>query len=399
MDELRRTSIVFRIFRGAWLAIACVVAFVFLYQAGVMLGDPTSPIHRVDTGAHVHVEPCADPTTGLEPCPEAAPAPIVPDSPQVAVDAHADAIAIRVAAALLAIFCGAVAFARRPSRIAEGLEERAPGRTRALRAAWALLAIPPIAVAASFALHEWWPLSARPGFAFGVSVLALWALFALERRRHSRRTLAALSPVLTTPRSRIGEAIGTVELSVQAHTRGGGVPAVIGGDVVAYSEVRVAPRRGPRSWIVKASSDALDVADESGAGELHLGEDAIIDTEVRRLTLKVLPPRYAERGIVAPPDPKRRGYVVEERVIRDGERLYVFGDVNTPFADQGAYRSVSGATTLGGEGVPPVLVYAGSERGLVAALFREARQAKSIAAAAAYATAALGAALAYLSWL
>ncbi len=52
-------------------------------------------------------------------------------------------------------------------------------------------------------------------------------------------------------------------------------------------------------------------------------------------------------------------------------------------ADEQGYRSVRGSPTLGGDGAPPVLVYAGDERGLIVRLARDASEAHLLGVGAA----------------
>ena len=138
----------------------------------------------------------------------------------------------------------------------------------------------------------------------------------------------------------------------------------------------------------------LAVVDESGEGRLDLS-NAVLDVEQRTLTMPALSPRYLERGISLLPHPNHVNYIVKEWVIKDGEPLYVFGDVSdiSLQASEGGYRTVRGAPTLGGKDAAPVLVHSGDERGLVQLLTREARVANSFAVVAACVCTALGATL------
>src|SRR5262249_23447026 len=151
----------------------------------------------------------------------------------------------------------------------EGLEDRAAPHRRKLGLAWAVLAVPPAVLFGNVLLHASAPPSTwatgRGGFTLGISTLALWILFALGRMLVRKRTLAALGPVLATPRSLLAEASGTVELAVRARIRDAGAPegraglvnhearapegraglrALIGNDVVALSQVRIVERYG-----------------------------------------------------------------------------------------------------------------------------------------------------------
>ena len=88
-------------------------------------------------------------------------------------------------------------------------------------------------------------------------------------------------------------------------------------------------------------------------------------------------------------------------MIKDGEQLYVFGDVSKleMKAETQGYRAVRGSPTLGGKGVAPVLVHSGTERGLIDSLTRDARAANSFAVVAAVMCSAIGGALLALARL
>ncbi len=366
----------------------------------------------LDEGEEVFVEACVAPGTSdvLEACPGQRSFGVVAGEPQLAIDAAASDVAYSVAGAFCALFVGSLAFLRKRSPVAEGLEDRAAPHRRVLGAGWALLAIPPIATFGNLLLHASGPRSTwsigRGGFVLGITALTLWTVFALSRLLHRNRTLAALGPVLATPRSLLAHASGTAELAVRARLRNGGLRAFIGDDVVAFSQLRISEsyRQGKntstRELCVFRPTNELEVVDESGDGVLDLSH-AIVDVELRKVSVQDLAARYAERGVVVERHPNHVTYQVEERVIRDGEPLYVFGHVSgleLRSAEQG-YRSVRGAPRLGGADNPPVLVYAGDERGLVASLSREARTANSLAVVAALAATLLAGALGYLASL
>lgn len=365
----------------------------------------------LDDGDRVFIEACVSPSDPehLEPCPGFSRYGIIRGEPQWAMDDAADSVALRVSGAFLALLFALFAVARGSTPIVEGLEDRAAPHRRSLGPAWALLAVPPAAGLVAYLLtglrDSTWAV-ARVGFATGIGVLALWLLFALGRLLLHSRTLAALEPVLATPRSLLAAARGTVELAVRARQRGDGVRAFLGDDAVAFSQIRIVERyrngknSSSRTLLHHRQGDELTVTDESGEGVLHLAP-AVLDVERRKVTVEELPRRYAREGIVVERHAKHESYTVEEQVIRDGEALYVFGDV-TELAlrtDGLSYRSVKGSPTLGGAGRAPVLVYAGDERGLVAALEVRAREARVLAAVAASACVALAAALAGLAWL
>lgn len=366
----------------------------------------------LDAGQRVFLEACVSPSNPgqLEPCAGFSQFGVIAGEPQSAIDAAADDIAIRVGGAFFALLVGLLAVVRPRGRLAEGLEDRGPPHRRQLGKAWALLSVPVLAGFANVLLHaspapSTWA-TGRGGFVLGISVLSLWALFALSRMLHRTRTLAALAPVLATPRSVLAEATGTAELMVRARLRNDGVRAFIGDDVVTFSEIKIVEtyQAGKNTSTIERLvfrlSDEVEVVDESGDGVLDLSH-GILDVEVRKVKLLDLSPRYAERGVRVDRHPKHLAYEVEERIIRAGEPLYVLGDVSgiKLKSSELGYRAVSGAPTLGGAGVAPVLVHAGDERGLVSTLSAQARAANSLAVVAGCASTALAALLGYLASL
>jgi hypothetical protein len=365
----------------------------------------------LDSGEHVFVEACFSTSSNqLEPCAGLPFYGVIAGEPANAIDASADDIALRVAGAFFALLVGLLGVATKGSPLAAGLEDRAAPHRRKIGVARALLGVPPVAVFIQFLFHASPPTSTwatgRLGFACGIGALALWLLFALSRAIHRSRTLAALGPVLATPRSLLAAASGTAELAVRARLRGAGLKPFIGDDVVAFSELKITETylsgKNTRSIerLVFRGSDELEVVDESGDGVLDLSH-AILDVETRKVSLPELSPRYAERGITLDRQINHLTYKIEERVIRAGEPLYVFGDVSgiALKASEEGYRSVRGSPTLGGTDVAPVLVHAGDERGLVASLAVEARAANSMVVIAACASFSLTALLVYLASL
>lgn len=375
----------------------------------------TSEVRLVETclgeGVRVFVEGCiSESADKIERCAGLPSYGIVAGEPESVIDAAADTIALRVGGAMLALLVGLLAFARRPSEFVVGLESRSPSPQPTLGAAKILFAVPPIAALVAVVLHAFHPPSTwatgRNGFALGVSSLAFFVLFALSRRLYRQRIRAALTPILATPRSLLAHASGTVELAVRARLRGHGLKPFVGDDVVAFTEARIfetfmaGKNRSSCERLVVRACDELEVVDESGEGVLLLTR-SVLDVERRTVELQELSPRYAERGVAVERHPNHVSYVVEERVIRDGEPLYVFGDVSgiSLTSDGQGYRTVRGSPTLGGAGVAPVLVHAGDERGLVAMLTREARMANSLFIAAVCVCAASSGVLIFLASL
>lgn len=328
---------------------------------------------------------------------------------QAALDDAADDVARYVGGAAAALLVAALAWLKKRRPIVGGLEDRAD-RPKTLGWVWALLAVPPVLGLASLLMHALQPPSTwstgRGGFAFALSMLTLWLLFAIERSFRRRRTLLALGPVLSTPRSLLAEANGTVELAVKA--RGDDLRSFIDDEPIAFGRIVVTERyrRGQNSTSTREVyrgrlRDHLTVVDESGEGRLDLS-NSILEVEERTTEMETLSPPLVERGILVTPHAKHLSYTIREWIIRDGEPLYVFGDVSDIAlrASEGGYRAVRGAPTLGsGKDAAPVLVHAGDERGLIALLTREARDANSYAVVAGCMCAAIAAALIALARL
>lgn len=364
----------------------------------------------LDAGKLVFIEACVSPSNAerLEPCPgdDGKTYLVVPGGIRPEITQQASSVASRVGWAALALLMGLLGLLREPAPLIEGLASRALLRPRpGPDPRWAQALGVGVCVVALLAMIESVPPLGwlRAGFLWALLVLGFWIFAALRARARGAEVLSALAPVLETPRSLLAHATGAVELAVRARMRDRGVLSFLGGDAVAFSQLRiteVAISRTSPSRVVfdHRQGDVLEIVDESGDGALHLA-DAILDVEVRRARVRLLP-HYAA-GKIPAPRRARLYYLVEERVIRDGEPLYVYGDVSGVALRTGeaGYRSVRGAPTLGGAGAPPVLVYAGDERGLTRVIAAHARQAKSVGIAALVAVAVFGAALAYLASL
>jgi hypothetical protein len=371
----------------------------FAQKYGFGFQDATSPSHRIveycaEAGDPIYVEGCVS-TDGkkIGQCSVTQGyGAIWNGEPEAAIDNAADYLAYYLGGAALALLVAVLAWFRAPRPIVGGLEDRAAPHRKKLGKIWLLLLIPPALGLAVIMMHASHPPSTwstgRGGFAFALSALTGWVLFAASRIIARSRMLAALTPVLATPRSLLAEANGTVELAVKA--KGTNVKTYIGDDDVAYSRITITEsyRNGKNTSTqqvhTSATTDKMEVVDESGHGTLDL-TNAILDVEIRSVTMPALSPRYAERGVSVGIHPSHISYTINELVITNGEALYVFGDVSNIAlqASEGGYRSVTGSPTLGGRDAAPVLVHSGDERGLVAMLSRDARAANSFAVVAA----------------
>lgn len=349
-----------------------------------------------DTGDPIYLSACLSPTNPnrLERCPGEADYGVVYDGDdQAARDDGADEIAGYVGGGIFALLVAALAWVRTKKPIVEGLEDRAAPHKRGLGWAWGILGVAPAVGLGALMITAQHPpssyASGRGGFAIAIIATAAWFFFMMTRLRYRGNLLAALQPVLATERKPLAQASGTTELSVKAKLRDGGVRAFIGDDVVAYSEITIwetysaGKNVNKQVLLTSRQRNEVGVTDESGDGTLDLRR-SILDVELREQRLRALSPRYAERGVVVSMHPRHIEYVVKESVIKDGESLFVFGDVSgiALQSDEGGYRTVRGSPTLGGADAAPVLVYSGSQRGLVDMLSREARIANSMAVVA-----------------
>ncbi len=217
----------------------------------------------------------------------------------------------------------------------------------------------------------------RGGYVVAVLVAALLALFAWICWRRTTTLRAAIGPIASTPRSLLADTrASTVELSVRA-TEEVAAERIADGVGVVYLEtvVKETYQDGKNARTVEHVRERvpkkLSVTDESGEGrpEMRL---AVSDIDV-------LTTRDDARILARYPKLERhdrhKHYTVEERFIMPGEQLYILGEVVTldmQASDRG-YRSVRGAPTLGGQD-GPLLVYAGSEAGLLEQIVAEGRR-------------------------
>jgi hypothetical protein len=157
---------------------------------------------------------------------------------------------------------------------------------------------------------------------------------------------------------------------------------------------------GARDLVVGHSpSKELRVEDESGDGVLDM-DAALLDVEVRETRMKLADPLLEKRVGKLDRHESHIEYVVTEEVVRPGEQLYVLGEVVRVAlqAGDGGYRGVRGSPTLSGPDAP-LLVYAGTERGLLDELGAEDRALGLVIALATGACVVLGAAVVGLAAL
>lgn len=331
-------------------------------------------------------------------------------TPEAAIDSAADDVAVRLGIGFGFLLAGVLALVRGKGTLVDALARRA-GAPKAFGTPDAIaLIVVPVALVVNLLFYASHQPSTYAWVRWGgfASITAMASWFLLMRHMIYRRRLAAaaLAPVLATETKPLASANGTVELSVRARRSGDGVKPFLGEEPVAFASttVRESYKSGKntntRELLAIRPQDDLEVVDDSGEGVLHLA-NAVLDVEVRKLNMKQAPPRFEERGIVLDRHSEHVAYQVEERFIRDGEPLYVLGEVSdvTLQHDERSYRAVRGSPTLGSADAPPVLVFAGDERGLVASVAAEARHANGLAILAGAALALLAAATGWLALL
>lgn len=329
---------------------------------------------------------------------------------EAANDNAADNVALRLGIGFGLLLIGVLALPRAKGPLVDALAQRA-GAPKAYGKPDAIAAIVvPVALVVNVLMYASSQPSTYAWVRWGMfaSIVAIAGWFLLMRQMTFRRRLAAaaLAPVLATETKPLASASGTVELAVRARRSGDGVAPFLGEEPVAFASTTVrelyksGKNTSTRELLVIRPQPDLEVVDDSGEGVLHL-DNAILDVEVRKLTMALAPPRFAERGIELERHPEHVSYEVEERVIRDGEPLYVLGEVSnvTLQQDERSYRAVRGSPTLGSADTPPVVVFAGDERGLVASVAAEARHANGLAILAGAVLALLAAATGWLALL
>lgn len=367
----------------------------------------------LDDGERVFVQGCVRPTptgTRLAPCPGDASWTVVPGdgTPQAAVDEAANDALYWVGAAFGALLALGIVLFPRGQKLAESLERRCGHRSPARRWAYAVLVLPCVVLIASLVERATQPPTStwaygRGGYAVAAAVavgLGLVALASVRRRSVLRH---AMQPVLGTPRSLLGNARGaTVELAVHTATAptttsvlegGGSALSILGVDEV----FSVGKRTETRSVHQSYQPRELTVSDESGEGRLDLGH-VLVDGEVRTRRLTEWTDTLTRRTGPLDRHPSHICYVVTEQVLRPGELLYVLGeviDVQMRGSEQG-YRAVRGAPTLGGAEAP-LVIYAGTERGLLGELQAERVGLGVLLAVALGSLALLGGATAWLA--
>lgn len=329
----------------------------------------------LEDGAPVFVSACL---TGdqLGPCPGRDSYALVPSaSPRPAIARAVNRLALQSGGELLLLVAVAVLLIPPRRALVDALAARA-GRAHARRGEWWLLWALPLGACVWNVVTD----AGRGGFVALSTAALAWAFVAKHVASRWRLAETARGPVLAVARSPLARAAGTTELLVRAKLVGHGAPRLLGPARAAFVETRVVELYGQgknkqrTEPVVLGAERQLHVADESGEGVLDL-RHAVLDVKVDELTCDELPPSFAAHGVHLPRHEHHASWSVEERAIADGERLFVLGEVSAVNVrpDGVGYRSVVGSPLLGGAGVPPVVVFSGDERGLLATLRAEGR--------------------------
>jgi hypothetical protein len=341
-------------------------------------------------GEEITVDGCVESGPGadsLDSCGQGVPyAVVLGPSVQPALDDAANLLMYRFAGAALLALVIAIMALPRPELLADALAARAGEKAET---PW----LPIAAIGAAPVAFLIWHLLARNGdptstwswgrggYVLASVAIASWLISGLVARARVAQLRAATRPVVSTPRSLLSRAQGTVEL----HVRAGAIaehdaapaPIVVTEPVVfAEAAVRESIREGKSTTMVyrltTRNRDSVRVSDESGYGTLDL-RHAVLDLSTHEKSWVSSVPGLDARQVALAPQGGHQRFEVTEKVIRPGEELYVFGEVSgmTLSPSEHGYRTVAGSPTLGGSHAP-LLVYAGTARGLVEALEREA---------------------------
>lgn len=357
-------------------------------KAGGVSGFDASEF--VPAGDHRIVERCLEPETrvfamgcraennAIGPCPGEERWSIVPGdgTPQPAIDEAANNVLYWFAGAFAAMFLACVLVYPRAQKLAATLEKRGGTRSRTHSWGWALLAIPVLVAITTLLQRGSLPQTStwaygRMGYAFASLVAAGLAIVLLQSARRRNVLRHAAEPILETPRSLLAQARdATVELAVRT-AAAPATESVVAGDGVALSIVsvdeiyQVGKNQQRRNLYASTLPLEIVVTDESGDGRLDLS-NALVDCEVRTLLEKELPAAVERRTGALARHESHRQYEVTEQVLATDAPLYVLGEVThlEMHGGEAGYRAVRGAPTLGGSDAP-LLVYAGSERGLI----------------------------------
>ena len=344
----------------------------------------------VTDGDEITVDGCVTGSAGadsLDACATDTPyAVVVGPSAQPALDDAANLLMYRFGGAALLAWIIALVALPRTELLADALATRAGEK---VEKRWPLLlgiGLAPVAflmwhlLARNGAPESTWSWG-RGGYVLASVAMAAWAISGLVALARARQLRAATLPVLSTPRSLLSRAQGTVELHVRAAAiaehDAAPAPIVVTEPVVfAEATVRETIREGKSTTtvdrVVTRNRDAVRISDESGHGTLDL-RHAVLDLSTHEQSWVSSVPGLGARRVELTPQPGHQRFEVTEKVIRPGEELYVLGEVSgmTLSPSELGYRTVAGSPTLGGSHAP-LLVYAGTERGLVDALEREA---------------------------
>lgn len=214
-------------------------------------------------------------------------------------------------------------------------------------------------------------------FALGIAAFGVAMLRVVWRRR--RALQAAMRPVLDAPtvplhRASTGD---MVELAVRVSDDAPLLEGPLTGQHVAFYGVSVVQsfRRGKETFS-ELESDRIEppmlpIVDESGPGYLDLTHAQFDLRAVRHVPSAVEVEVGRWKSILGSIEVKPyASFEIEERQLSPGESLYVLGmvDHRQPTEDGGGYRAAAGVPVIGAAEGAGLIVYAGTERGLLAKL-------------------------------
>jgi len=340
----------------------------------------------------VFVDGCFHEGSGIGACGERS-ALIVPGdgTAQPVIDGRAAWLAGRAsllaAAALLVLAYGWVVVRGRP--LADALLRwsafRVEGWSGRVIAAFGLA--PALVYGGGLLLRWVWPagfIVDRSGYLFVLATVCGAAIVGHLALRRRQALAAATQPVRDAATVALRDARGEpVEVAARVADDAPEIVGPLSGKPRAFAGLRVIGIRkashNHESYAVgdRAQPKEIPIEDPSGTGWLDLGSAEVDLRAVRQ----VVRPRAARRGrfrdllesfgIAGSYDT----FVIEERYLERGERIYVLGAVQRLEAArvQSHYRNGQAAPVIGGTADKKLIVWAGTERSLLRSLWLERR--------------------------
>jgi hypothetical protein len=251
----------------------------------------------------------------------------------------------------------------------------------------ALAAAPVLLVAALYALAwvdvDWFGID-RYGYAWTAVTLCAAAGLALFVDRRRRALAAACQPIERAPTTALRDARGDlVELDVRVADDAPTSPGPLTGRPRAHHGIRVtriyktSTNHESEEVVDRCEPARVPVVDASGDGWLDMTH---AEVDLRAMRRVVRESRSFRREYAAALEGATRGtgtkaFVIEERYLEPGERLFVLGAVQRlePAVHEGGYRAASIAPVVGGSPRAKLIVHAGTERSLLRSIGVERR--------------------------